>query len=356
MNRILNKGKINEKLVSILLSMLIFYLGITTFEYWGRFLARVFRILLPFILAFAISYVLYPFTKTLEKWGLPKTLAKVLVLFLLSFFIIWLLFLTVPLIYEQLISFTRFLSEAINQLSVKFHLELGTLEESILSGLEQVIAQFGEYISSGTLAILDKSIRFFGDFMVILAASIYFFLDMDKIRYQVKSTLQTKTSNRKWYEYLRELDQEMGNYLHGLSLCMMTQLVEYSLLFYLVGHPNWLLLGILSSVTTVIPYFGGILTNIIAIITASAVSSIVCLKTVFIVIIFSNVDSYLISPHIYGKTNNINPLLSILAIAFCSNFFGVLGVIMALPIYLTIRCSWRFFNKEIKEKWYEVKR
>jgi len=352
----LQKGKINEKLVSILLSMLIFYLGITTFEYWGGILARVFRILLPFILAFAISYVLYPFTKSLEKWGLPKTLAKVLVLFFLSFFIIWLLSLTIPLIYEQLISFTSFLSEAINQLSVKFHLELGTLEESILSGLEQVIARFGEYISSGTLAVLDKSVHFFGDFMVIVAASIYFFLDMDKIRHYVKQYLQTKTSNLKWYEYLRELDHEMGNYLHGLSLCMMVQLVEYSLLFYLVGHPNWLLLGVLASVTTVIPYFGGILTNVIAIITASAVSPIVCLKTVFVVIIFSNVDSYLISPHIYGKTNNINPLLTILAIAFCSNFFGVLGIIMALPIYLTIRCTWRFFNKEIKEKWYEVKR
>ena len=195
----MQKGKINEKLVSILLSMLIFYLGITTFEYWGGILARVFRILLPFILAFAISYVLYPFTKSLEKWGLPKTLAKVLVLFFLSFFIIWLLSLTIPLIYEQLISLTSFLSEAINQLSVKFHLELGTLEESILSGLEQVIARFGEYISSGTLAVLDKSVHFFGDFMVIVAASIYFFLDMDKIRHYVKQYLQTKTSNLKWF-------------------------------------------------------------------------------------------------------------------------------------------------------------
>ncbi len=355
MNRVLSKGKMNERLVNILLGMLIFYLGITTFKYWGKILTRIVEILLPFILAFAISYVLYPFTKTLEKWGIPKSLAKVLVLLGTILLIIWLLFLTVPLIYEQLISFTNVLNDAIDQFSLKFHLELGTLEDSIMTGLEHLITKLGEYISTGTLAILDKSIHVFGDMMIVIAASIYFFIDMDKIRSRIKSYLQAKSS-LKWYDYVKQLDQEMGNYLHGLSLCTIVQLGEYALLFYLVGHPNWLLLGILASVTTVIPYFGGMITNIIAIITASAVSSVVCLKTVLVVIVFSNVDSYLISPHIYGKTNNINPVLTILAITICSNFFGILGIIMALPIYLTVRCTWHFFHTDIKEKLGTVKR
>ncbi len=329
--------------------MLILYLGIVTFQYWHGVISKIFGVLLPFILSFAISYVLYPFTKTLEKWGFSPVFSKFLVLFFTFLFIGWLLALTIPLIYEQLISFTNTIHKVLDQLSLKFHLELGGLEKNLTEALQQLITKLGEYISTGTIVVLGKGIHFLGDFMITLATSIYFFIGMDKIREKVKTYLR-KRKSQKWYIYVHQLDQEMTNYLHGLALCMIIQFFEYSLLFYLVGHPNWLLLGVLSSVTTVVPYFGGIVTNIIAILSASAISPIVCLKTVLVVIVFSNVDSYLISPHVYGKTNHINPIFTILTIAFCSSFFGILGIIMALPIYLTVRCTWTSFHLEIKEK------
>ena len=53
---------------------------------------------------------------------------------------------------------------------------------------------------------------------------------------------------------------------------MIIQFFEYSIVFLIVGHPNWFLFGVLASLTTVIPYFGGLITNLLALLTASVIS------------------------------------------------------------------------------------
>jgi len=135
-------------------------------------------------------------------------------------------------------------------------------------------------------------------------------------------------------------------------LLIIIQFFEYSIIFFIVGHPNWLLLGILASVTTVIPYFGGIITNIIAVITASVVSVPLFISTLVIILIFPNIDGYLISPKVYEKTNNINPVLAILSLGIFSGFLGVLGVVMSLPLYLALRCTWNHFIKDRINVWF----
>ena len=171
-------------------------------------------------------------------------------------------------------------------------------------------------------------------------------IDMEKIRAFVRRYL---SKYKKGYLYLKELDGQMGNYLHGLAIYILVQLVEYCLVFRIVGHPSWLLLGILASFSTVIPYFGGIFTNIIALLTASAISQELFIATLVISLIFPNVDGYIISPHIYGKTNNVNPLLVIFTAGVCSSLFGIVGIIIGLPLYLVIRTTWTFFHQDIKD-------
>ena len=124
-------------------------------------------------------------------------------------------------------------------------------------------------------------------------------------------------------------------------------LVEYSLLFLIVGHPNWLLLGIFAAITTVIPYFGGIITNVIAIILATVVSTPVLIGTIIICIIFPNIDGYVISPKVYGKTNKINPLMSIFAVVAFGQLFGLFGIMFSLPLYIFIGTTFKYYKNDI---------
>ncbi|MDD6223471.1 MAG: AI-2E family transporter [bacterium] len=349
----MRKNKVNYKLVNILVLMIIVYIVIATSYYWSAVIHRLIGIVFPFLLAFVFAYVMHPFVKKLEEKGVRRSLALTTVIVIMFLLLIGLISLTIPVVYEQLISFTKTITQVITDVSSRFDLKLGGLENSILEALNNMIQDFGTYISTGTIDILGKSVNFLTNFIVILVVGIYLLVDMDKIRLWIKNFL--RKYQKKWYHYVKQLDVEMGNYFHGLAIFMIIQFFEYSFLFFIVGHPNWLLLGILACVTTVIPYFGGIFTNIVAVVTASAISTPLFISTLIITLIFPNIDGYLISPTIYGKTNNINPVVVIMLGGFFSSFFGIIGMAIALPAYLIIRCTWNFFNQEIKDKIQDVK-
>lgn len=345
-------NKLNYRLVNILLLMAIIYIVVATSGYWGGIILKLFNILIPFLLAFVFAYILNPFVKKLEEKGVRRSLALVFVILIVLGLLVGLLWITVPVIYEQLIAFSKTVTEVITDISGRFDLNLGTYQQAITDSLNELIKNLGSYISSGTIDILGKSVNFLTNAIIVFIVGIYLLIDMDKIREFIKKYLKPY---KKQYQYVKTIDHEMGAYLHGLSIFMIIQFFEYSLLFKLVGHPNWLLLGLLACVTTIIPYFGGLITNIIAVITASVISTKLFIATLIITLIFPNVDGYIISPYIYGKTNNINPIFVIFIAGVCSSLFGIFGIILGLPLYIIIRATWKYFNKDIKEYIEDIK-
>ena len=340
------KNKINYNLVNLLLLMGIIYIVIITSGYWSGIIIKIFNIVLPFLIAFALAYVLHPFVIKLENKGVRRPLALGAVIFIFLLIIVTLLWITLPAIYDQLVAFSKNITTFLNDFSNRFDLDLGTYQDTITDTLNVLIKNVGSSISNGTIDILGKSVNFLTNAIIVLVVGIYFLIDMDKIRNFIKKNL---FRHKKGYAYVKALDDQMGNYLHGLAIFMLVQLVEYCLLFRIVGHPSWLLLGILACVTTVIPYFGGIFTNIIAVITASVISPSLFVATLIITLVFPNIDGYIISPHIYGKTNNINPVLVIFTAGVCSSLFGIIGIAIGLPLYLVIRTTWNFFHQDIKD-------
>lgn len=343
----MRENKLNYHLVNILLLMAIIYIIILTSGHWGGMILKILNILMPFFLAFVFAYILDPFVKRLEERGIRRNLALVFVVFVVFGTILALLWITLPAIYEQLVSFSKTITQVLGDISGRFDLNLGDFEATLMDTLNQLIKDIGSYISTGTIDILGKSVNFLTNAVIVIIVGIYLLIDMDKIRNYIKKFLRP---HKREYRYVETIDHEIGNYLHGLAIFMVVQFIEYSLLFKIVGHPSWLLLGILACVTTVIPYFGGIFTNIIAVITASVVSMKLFIATLVIILIFPNIDGYVISPHIYGKTNNINPLFVIFTALVCSKFLGLWGMMAGLPIYLIIRTTWNFFHQDIKEK------
>ncbi len=347
------KNKLNYNLINILVFMLVAYIGVSTIGIWGGIVLKFFSVIFPFIVAFAIAYALYPFVKFLEGKGLRKNLSVAIVVILLLLLTVLLISLTLPLVYDQLVSFSKAIIEVLQDISSKFDVNLGDFQITIVDTLNELIKSLGKIVSDGTINIVSKSIDIVTKGIIILIASVYFLIDMDKIRAWVKNFL-LDFKNR-GFNYVKSLDVELSQYLKGLLLFMAIQLVEYSVVFRLVGHPNWLLLGILACVTTVIPYFGGLITNIIAVITASVVSTPTFIGTIIICLLFPQLDGYVISPKIYGKTNNINPLLTIFAVFLGGAVWGVVGIMLALPIFILLNCTYRFFKDDIIKHINQVK-
>ena len=347
------RNRINYKLLNFLILMGLLYIFVTNIDTWFHILMKVINVCLPFIIAFVIAYALHPIVKKIEAKGVRKSLAVAIVTIVSLLIIIGLLILTLPLLYNQLVSFASSIGTVLSDVGDKFHLNLNNIENVVTDYLNSAIAGLGNVVKEGTIDIVGKTVSVLGQFVIVTVVTIYFLSYMEKIRSAVAHFL--KELRNKSYRYFKQLDVEFGNYLKGLGLFMTIQFFEYSLVFFIAGHPNWLLFGVLACITTVIPYFGGLITNLLALLTASVVSSKVFIATLVICLIFPQLDGYLISPRVYGKTNHINPLVTIMVVSVGGTLGGFMGIVVALPIYIFLATSYHFFKNDIKRGVKKVK-
>ncbi len=343
------KDKMNFKLLNILVFASLIYLCIITFNVWGSIISKIIAIIIPFLIAFSIAYAFYPLVKRLKKKGISNGLSVTIVAGSVILIMIILVLITVPLVYDQLVLLSQSITEVLSDLSEKLRINFGDFQNTISGVMDNIIQSAGRYLSNGTFNIVGRAVDFLSDAIIILILSIYFLADMERIRTELSRILRRGNSEkrRRAYEYVKALDTELGKYLTGLVLFVGIQFVEYSLIFLIIGHPNWLLLGILASITTVIPYFGGLITNIIAVILASVVSTPLFIATLIVCLIFPNIDGYIISPKVYGKTNNVNAMWTIFAVVVGGKLLGIPGIIMSLPVYILLNCTYKFFKNDI---------
>ena len=157
-------------------------------------------------------------------------------------------------------------------------------------------------------------------------------------------------NKKRIFAYVKRLDIEINNYFVGLLKNILIQFFEYTIVFFLIGHPNYLILGILAAVTTIIPYFGGLVINILALVIASVISTKLFILTLIVCIICPNIDGYIIGPKVYGKTNKLHPLVNIFAVFAGGILGGFWGILMSLPIAIIIIATIKFFKEDINNK------
>ena len=339
------KNKINYKLINILLIVLIVAVLYWINGLWLGILKKVLDIIFPFLIGFAIAYALYPLKRKLVESGIPKWLSVGIIYFILIGFIILIGIIVIPMFYDQLVLFLSNISAVITDLSSKYKVDLGILQTSLKDISSYVLKDLGGHISNGAISFLNSSISFVTNFLIVLIVSVYFLYDMENIREGI--ILRLKRYKNRSFKYVKTLDCEITNYFSGLLKNIIIQFFEYTIVFFLIGHPNWLILGVLAAVTTIIPYFGGLLTNILALIISSVISTKLFILTVIVCLICPNIDGYIIGPKVYGQTNKLHPLVNILAVFAGGVLGGVWGIAVSLPIAIIIIATIKFFRSDI---------
>lgn len=347
------KEKINNKLVNTVLILLIIFLLINTFGFWAKIVGKILSIIIPFIISFVIAYALFPFVKKLQNRNISKKLAVFIVVAVIVGFISLMIALLIPVMITQLSSLVNWLMVFIKNISIDYNVNLNFIQEYI-GDVEGLINNYGKSISDFSFGLIMQSINFLSVFIICFIVCIYFLADMDKIRNNVKKLLKRK--HKKTFNYISRIDHELSQYFVGLEKFIIIQFFEYTTIFFLIGHPYYLLLGILCSFTTVIPYFGGIFSNIVACLTAFFISKQLFILTLIVALVFPNIDGYIISPRIYGKTNNVPGLLTIFAVFAGGKLLGVAGIVIALPVTIIALATYRFYEDDISQKIDDIKK
>ena len=347
------KNKLNYKLLNLLIVITIICLLYFIKGLWIGIVVNIFKIISPFLLAFAIAYVIYPIVKRIIAAGAPKWLSILAVSIIGIGSILIIIMLSVPLLYEQILLFISNISVFLSDISSKYEINIGNLQSSLTNFSSEIISNLGSSISNGAISALSSSFGVLSTAIVVIASAIYFLIDMDKIRLGISKYVYKR--NKRTYNYLKKLDSELTKYIGGMGLNIIIQMIEYTLAFAIIGHPNYLILGLLSGVSAIIPWFGGFIVAVLSLLVSSVISTKMFLLTVIICIICPILDGNVIGPKVYGKTNSLHPLLVIFAVSAGGMIAGFWGIVISLPVAIVIKTTYNFYENDIYKKVQQMK-
>jgi len=314
---------------------------------------KIIAILTPFVIAFALAYATQPIVLKMQEKGIPKGFAIAILLFVELAFVIFVGYMITNVLVNQLSGLFSGISEFLNELSLKdWDINLSELQGTLNDQFASIMSDITKYVSDGAINLIGSSINFLGKVFFGMAAYVYFLIDMDKIRSEVKKFF--KKRKQKTYAYVKSLDIGMKNYLSGLVEVMIISVFEYGIAYSIIGHPNAILLGFLAGVANMIPYFGGIACNCIAAITAFVVSPGLFVRTLITFFLLSSLDSYVINPTVYGKTNSIHPLLTIFVMSAGSMIMGITGIFISFPIAIILVTTYKYYWNSISDSIKEI--
>ncbi|SMO35668.1 AI-2E family transporter [Fodinibius sediminis] len=321
------------------------------------------HLLIPFVLAYVIAFIINPLVETIERRQIPRgaiaTFFTVTSLGLIG----GALFFAIPALVEQL---SR-LGSLLNGMATDTE---GMIEHAGILSFFEYLGFEAEYVKSQLIAQIDMLIDEFylgittlsttylygiGSvatvlFFIILMPFLCFFMirDYEKIGVFVRSLITPQNVST---DYTTKITRIVGAYLRGQFIVVLISAVNLSVGFYLVGLPYALVLGVFAGLTNFIPTFGLWLSISICTLVGATLGEpwYQFLPGMYLVFGIEQVlESGLIVPRVVGKHVGLHPLLVMVSLLFFGFMFGILGLFIAVPSVALISIFYQQY-KETKK-------
>ena len=140
----------------------------------------------------------------------------------------------------------------------------------------------------------------------------------------------------------------VGMVITALLILMAVKFVEYAIMYYFVGHRDWLLVALLTAIGLIVPYIGPMIGNVVGILTALTLPTKNVVILIICICVLSQVDAYVLEPLIHSRNVEITPLWALFSIYAGGILAGGIGVMVAIPVYLAIRAVTALNREENK--------
>jgi predicted PurR-regulated permease PerM len=333
------------------------------------FLYQISAVLVYLVLSAVFTLLLYPFVRFLRrKLKFNNTVAVIVTLFLVTLFIAGFIMLFVPLIISQGQNLSlldiKALENNYNQLlnSIENYLASHNLSSSELFENSNLTSFSNFHFIPNFINGLFNTV---GNIGVGLASVLFitFFLLKERNSFStgVKKLLP-EDKKEKIINSLVKINEMLSKYFLGLLMQLGIILVLYCTIFLIFGVENAFIIALLCAVLNIVPYIGPLIATVLAgvlIMTGSIgsgadFSSETLPTTIYVLIGMFGVqliDNNISGPLIFSKSTNSHPLEIFLVILISGILFGIVGMIIAVPLYTSLKVIGKEFfpeNKVIK--------
>ncbi len=313
-------------------------------------------VLLPFVAAAGIAYVLDPPTTRLERLGVPRGAAALLMLLALIAAALLFALLLYPLILAQVgILFSR-VPEYVLLLQGWANQEIAHLQQSFGSQVvndklrDLVSSQAGamlSFLASALSRLIGGGFALFNVLTLMVVTPVvafYLLRDWPRLVGMIDSWLPRRYA-AVIRAQVREVDRILSAWVRGQALCCVLLAAYYIVALSLAGLDLGLIVGLAAGVLSFIPYVGSITGGVTAIGLALAQfhdwRSVIMIAGVLVV--GQVLEGYVIYPRFLGDRVELSAVWVIFALFAGGAAFGFLGVMLAVPVAATIGVLCRFW-------------
>ncbi len=343
---------LNNQGVTILLITLLSFLTILVFSKIsflfkpvGSFLEI---LLLPMILTGLLYYLLNPMVDWMERHKISRTVGISILFVLIVLLIVWGLAVAIPSIQEQASSFVQNLPSNIQKIESQI---TGLLEDErfeqfrptaleMLDKVNDQIITFAQKFSSSAVNWASNLISTASQIVVavLIMPFILFYLlrDGQYLNKHINQYLPTM-----WRvpigTVLSDVNSQLSNYVRGQVTVAVIVAFMFSILFSIIGLNYSVTLGVMAGFLNLIPYLGSFLAMIPAVILGLIAGPFMLLKVLIVFMIEQTIEGRFVTPLIIGSSLSIHPITILFVLLTAGQMYGVLGVLLGIPIYASIK-------------------
>ncbi|HKL68908.1 AI-2E family transporter [Salibaculum sp.] len=334
-------------------------------------------VLLPFVLGGAVAYCLDPIADRLQRAGLSRIAATILItLVALIIFVVGLLLILPSLINQagQLIQQIGQLIQNAPQLFDRFEAWLTTQFPAIDLESEAIRKQLGNLgnavqASGGTVlnSILSSALNLINlAVLVVIVPVVTFYLLMDWDRMVNRIDELLPRDHAPMVRNLAgEIDRTLASFIRGQGTVCLVLGTYYAVALMLAGLNYGLIIGFVAGLISFIPYVGALVGGVLAIGVAliqwwsgtevvdgeTVQTGINWLRIAIVGAIFmfgQFFEGNILTPNLVGQSVGLHPVWLILALSIFGSLFGFVGMLVAVPVAAMLGVVARFLIAEYK--------
>lgn len=294
---------------------------------------------------------------------LHNTIAVIVTLLILFMIIIGAILLMIPVITEQ--------SENLSQIDLEeLQINVEILNEQISDyfGIQRVNVlerlQQMDYFENLNIDLIPQFVNGFfgtlGSFAIGLFSILFitFFLLKDsRLLLEGVLVFSKKGNEGQFLRAFTKIKQLLSRYFIGLVFQVIILFILYSIVLFIVGVENAIIIAFFCALLNLVPYLGPAIgyvlmsAFVISDNLGSNFSDIILPKLIIIIIgygFIQAIDNFLNQPLIFGKSVKSHPLEIFIIILIAGILFGILGLVLAVPTYTAIKVISKEFLSEYK--------
>ncbi|GAA0178537.1 AI-2E family transporter [Clostridium sediminicola] len=297
---------------------------------------------IPLLFGGFIYYIFRPLVKLIEKTGLKRDLAVILVL-LIFVGVLFLLFgysgsqvaQTFSKSYKDVVSKIEEVQNNFYKVWGNLNLDSSTAKE-IEGSIKPYIEKSIQNISKGSFSFIS-SIANIGSLLILIPIVAFYLLkDGEKFKEGILNIIPDK--RRVWANKLfKNIDSTLSTYITGQILVAFCIGIMMFIGYLIIGMQDAFVLSIFAMITSMIPFIGPFLGIIPALLIALITNISLALKVIIVSVVVQQIEGNFITPNIIGNRLNIHPLTVIFLIFISVSLLGILGAFIAIPAYSVVK-------------------